>query len=194
MVTIYSIKPYFQALLRPLLKGLVWLRVTPNQVTLFAAFLSIGFGIYFTWVGRDGWWLLPFVLLFRMALNAIDGMLAKQFQMQSRLGVYLNELGDVVSDLFLFLPFMIEFPFSMGLISVLSVLSEIAGILAVAVGATRRYDGPMGKSDRACFLGIIGFFLYLGLLPDSWAVLLFTMISALLCLTVFFRIRRALYP
>jgi len=33
-----------------------------------------------------------------MALNAIDGMLAREHHMQSKLGAILNELGDVVSD------------------------------------------------------------------------------------------------
>ena len=33
-----------------------------------------------------------------MAFNAIDGMLAREFGQKSRLGAYLNELTDVVSD------------------------------------------------------------------------------------------------
>jgi CDP-diacylglycerol--glycerol-3-phosphate 3-phosphatidyltransferase len=33
-----------------------------------------------------------------MALNAIDGMLAREHDMQSPLGAMLNELGDVLSD------------------------------------------------------------------------------------------------
>ena len=40
-----------------------------------------------------------------MAFNAIDGMLAREFGQKSRLGAYLNELTDVVSDAALYLPF-----------------------------------------------------------------------------------------
>ena len=40
-----------------------------------------------------------------MALNAIDGMLAREFNQKSRLGGYLNEITDVVSDAALYLPF-----------------------------------------------------------------------------------------
>ncbi len=40
--------------------------------------------------------LLPVWMLLRMALNAVDGMLAREFGQQSRLGAYLNELSDVV--------------------------------------------------------------------------------------------------
>ena len=47
---------------------------------------------------------LPPVLLARMALNAVDGMLAREHAMQSALGAILNELGDVLSDTALYLP------------------------------------------------------------------------------------------
>lgn len=40
--------------------------------------------------------LLPLWMLLRMALNAVDGMLAREFGQQSRLGAYLNELCDVM--------------------------------------------------------------------------------------------------
>ena len=42
--------------------------------------------------------LLPAVLFLRMALNAIDGMLAREHNQKSALGAILNELGDVFSD------------------------------------------------------------------------------------------------
>lgn len=38
-----------------------------------------------------------------MGLNAIDGMLAREFGQQSRLGAYLNELSDVIADAALYL-------------------------------------------------------------------------------------------
>jgi len=46
-----------------------------------------------------------------MALNAIDGMLAREFGQKSRLGACLNELCDVVSDATLYLPFAFVAPF-----------------------------------------------------------------------------------
>lgn len=42
-------------------------------------------------------------MFLRMAPNAIDGMLAREFGQQSCLGAYLNELCDVVADSALFL-------------------------------------------------------------------------------------------
>lgn len=192
MLTIYSIKPHFQRLLNPLLNFLIRLRITPNQVTLFTLCVSMGFGTYFAWAGRASWWFMPIVLLVRMALNALDGMLARRLQMQSPLGTYLNELGDMISDLFLCLPFYIEFPGSIGCVYFLSLFSEIAGILATSIDKKRRYDGPMGKSDRAFCLGIMGFLLAFGWISDIWAIWIFGGLSFLLLLTIFFRIKNAL--
>ena len=53
----------------------------------------------------------PVWLLARMALNAIDGMLAREFHQKSVLGGYLNEIGDVVSDAALYAPFAFVAPF-----------------------------------------------------------------------------------
>lgn len=135
---------------------------------------------------------MPIVFLVRMALNAVDGMLARQFQMQSRLGTYLNEIGDMVSDLFLYFPFAIEFPWLLGAIIILSLFSEVAGVLAMAIGEKRRYDGPMGKSDRAFCLGITGFLMAFGLMNDLWGEVVFSILALLLCFTIFSRIKNAL--
>ena len=35
-------------------------------------------------------------------------------------------------------------------------MSELCGILGQVQGKTRRYDGPMGKSDRAFVFGVLG--------------------------------------
>ena len=42
----------------------------------------------------------------------------------------------------------------------LSVINEYAGILGKAVSGNRRYDGPMGKSDRAFLIGLISLILF----------------------------------
>lgn len=94
-----------------------------------------------------------------MALNAIDGMLAREFNQKSRLGGYLNEITDVVSDAALYLPFAFVAPFDgiqISSIIWLASLSELCGILGQVQGKTRRYDGPMGKSDRAFVFGVLG--------------------------------------
>ena len=106
-MTIYDLKPAFQNLLRPICRALAAAGATANQVTLAALLGSLFVGLLFAFNPDSRWaaWLIPVWLFVRMALNAIDGMLAREHHMQSRLGGILNELGDVVSDTVLYLPF-----------------------------------------------------------------------------------------
>jgi CDP-diacylglycerol--glycerol-3-phosphate 3-phosphatidyltransferase len=131
----------------------------------------------------------------RMAFNAIDGMLAREFGQKTSLGAYLNELTDVVSDCALYLPFALVAPFSLwwvGAVALLAAISEYAGVLGLRVGASRRYDGPMGKSDRAFVFGALG--LWIGLAPSlpAWAAYFMPVICATLVVTIVNRVRRGL--
>jgi CDP-diacylglycerol--glycerol-3-phosphate 3-phosphatidyltransferase len=164
MFSVYKIKPLFQQLLKPLLIVLFKMGVSANTITLSSIGLSCLAGIYF-WFHPFGYMLLvvPFVLLIRMALNALDGMMARTYHMQSRLGEMLNELGDVLSDLFLFFTFIKiagENSFLVLVFLLLSVINEFAGVMGKVISGERRYDGPMGKSDRALFAGILCLLLY----------------------------------
>jgi CDP-diacylglycerol---glycerol-3-phosphate 3-phosphatidyltransferase len=173
-MSIYQLKPRFQALLRPLVRRLHALGATANQVTVAACALSVALGFWLTLQAQQPAWfaLLPVWMFLRMAFNAIDGMLAREFGQQSRLGAFLNELTDVVADAALFLPFAYVAPFDpfwVGAVILLATLSEFAGALGPTVGASRRYDGPLGKSDRAFVFGALGLWLALaGTLP-GWA-------------------------
>jgi CDP-diacylglycerol--glycerol-3-phosphate 3-phosphatidyltransferase len=154
MISVYQLKPKFQALLQPLLLKLKKWGFTPNSLTILAFLLSLAMGLMSYYGPREiSLVLFPFVLLLRMALNALDGMMARQFQMQSKLGAALNEMGDVLSDIVLYYPLYLLF--SMDQIWIMSVLNEFAGILGHAIGGERRYDGPMGKSDRALVVGVL---------------------------------------
>jgi len=157
----YALKPHFQSILRPAVAQLAASGIRANHITIFACALSIAFGtMLLTSPDPRLFQILPLVIFIRMALNAMDGMLAREFNQATPLGMYLNELGDVVSDVFLILPFahLRGFsPFWIWNVVVMSVIAEMAGILAVMAGASRRYDGPMGKSDRALVAGAAGF-------------------------------------
>lgn len=156
MNSIYQIKPWFQKQLQPIVNLLHKLGITPNMITLLAIILSIAFAGLIMANNQLVIW-LPVVLLIRMMLNAIDGMLAKQFQLQSALGEILNELGDIISDIALFIPLgaIFHFPSWPALAFILLVtINEFSGVLAKAMTGTRRYDGPMGKSDRAFVFSI----------------------------------------
>jgi len=159
MFSVYKLKPVFQKLLQPILDALYKIGVTANQLTISAIILSclMGYGFLRYHTLYLGILIVPFGLLLRMALNALDGMMARQYDMQSQLGEILNEIGDVVSDIAIIFPFVILpgiNPVIIILFGLLAILNEFAGILSKAVGKERRYDGPMGKSDRALIIGI----------------------------------------
>ena len=97
MISIYELKPRFQALLRPIVAQLDRIGITANAVTLFAMLVSCALGILlFIFPFPRLFLLLPLWMFLRMALNAVDGMLAREFGHKSPLGAYLNELTDVI--------------------------------------------------------------------------------------------------
>ena len=197
MASIYDLKSKFQDLLRPITKGLAKIGVTANQVTLFAALLSVGAGACVAVWPKENWPLLviPGLLFGRMALNAIDGMLAREHDMKSNLGAVLNEIGDVISDSALYLPLALvpEFrPELVVAIALLAVISEMTGVVAVQIGASRRYDGPMGKSDRAFAFGLLCLLLGCGVSLEQWLDTILGGVIILLVLTIFNRSRQAL--
>ncbi len=194
--SIYQLKPRFQQLLRPVLSALTRTGITPNQVTLFAMVLSIAYGIALALMPTcAGWWLgLPAFLLARMALNAIDGMLATATGNKTPLGALLNEVCDQVSDAALYLPFALVAGISAPLavvVVVFALLAEFAGVLAQAIGAPRRFDGPMGKSDRAFAFGLIALLIGFGTAPLWWNGLL-AVVLLLSLVTLWNRLRQAL--
>ncbi|WP_434516216.1 CDP-alcohol phosphatidyltransferase family protein [Dechloromonas sp. ARDL1] len=198
MISIYQLKPRFQGLLRPLVAYLASRGITANAVTLVAMTISLATGtwLFFAGTAQPAFFLLlPLWMFLRMALNAVDGMLAREFGQKSNLGAYLNELTDVFSDAALYLPFVLIAPLgwgSVGSIIFLSAVSEMAGALGPMVGAPRQYDGPMGKSDRAFLFGALGLWLGLaGSLPE-WIFWLFPIVAAAILLNIVNRIRSGL--
>lgn len=213
MPSIYQLKPAFQNLLRPLVTRLYGYGITANMVTVSALLCSLAVAawIYVHVQSPEGsiWWylLLPVWMVLRMALNAIDGMLAREFSQQSQLGAYLNELCDVFSDSALYACFfaftLLSYPLLTAVI-MLAIISEYAGVMAPLIGAERRYDGPMGKSDRALAFSVLA--ILLACMPSLQARFtavkliyidyllngLLALISLLLILTIFNRVRQGI--
>jgi len=196
-MTLYAVKPRFQALLRPIVGRLAAAGVNANQITVTAAIGSmVCAAIVACFAAHPAIFaLIPAWLFMRMALNAADGMLAREFGQESQLGFYLNEIGDVVSDAALYAPFALVAPFGafgIGLVIILSLLTEFAGVLAAAAGTARRYDGPMGKSDRAVVFGALGLWIAIAKVLPSWIRWLIPVLVILLALTTANRIYRAI--
>ena len=185
-MSVYALKSKFQALLRPLVQRLASRGISANQVTLAAFAVSLLLGLLLCALADSPrwFWLLPLWFFLRMALNAVDGMLAREFGQQSALGGYLNEITDVAADAALYLPFAFIAPFGglqIGLLIFLAAMSEFCGVLGQVHGNGRRYDGPMGKSDRAFVFGALALWYALaGSLPGWLDAVMWLLIAALL--------------
>ncbi|WP_201616785.1 alpha/beta fold hydrolase [Psychrobacter immobilis] len=186
-MSLYQLKSQFQDQLRPISDALVEQKVTANQVTVSAILLSLGTAYVIAKPAQNQprlWLLLPSSLFVRMALNAIDGMMAREHGQASKLGAVLNEVGDIVADTALIaslaphvandnaqastvnLPNRISIhqPHIVGLI-VLSIGTELLAILSNKSLGVRANQGPLGKSDRAFVLGVLGTFMAIKVPP-----------------------------
>ncbi|RRJ91869.1 CDP-alcohol phosphatidyltransferase family protein [Paenimyroides tangerinum] len=197
MISVYKFKSKFQQLLTPILIFFHKNKITANQITIASILLSIVIGFLF-WNATCSRWLflsLPIGLLIRMAMNALDGMMARTYNQTSKLGEVLNEIGDVVSDVIIFFPLLIFQPESLYLIVVfivLSVINEFCGLLGKIVGNERRNDGPMGKSDRALILGLYGVLMFFGVSISAISNYVFGVLIILLLISSFVRLKKVL--
>ncbi|TZG00071.1 CDP-alcohol phosphatidyltransferase family protein (plasmid) [Chryseobacterium panacisoli] len=197
MISVYKLKPKFQQLLTPVLLFFHRNKITANQITISSILLSILIGILFWNADISKWFFLslPIGLLLRMALNALDGMMARKFNQTSKLGEVLNEVGDIVSDVIIFFPLLKFQPESLYLIVafiVLSIINEFAGLMGKIVGKERLYDGPMGKSDRALILGLYGLLMLFGVNISGISLYIFGVIIALLLISTYTRLKKSL--
>lgn len=197
MATIYQLKPAFQGMLRPVVRAIAAAGGTANQITILATAGSVIVGGLVMMYPASHW---PLVLVgpwlfVRMALNAIDGMLAREHGQKSALGGILNELTDVVSDAVLYLPFAFVPGFQAApviVVVLLAVLTEMTGVVCAQIGASRRYDGPFGKSDRAVAFGAMGLLIGLGVDAGRWVTWALVAMIVLSAATVINRARRGL--
>ena len=195
MPTLYDIKPRFQALLRPLVARLAAAGVTANQITVGAMILSLAGGALCLLApgSRPVLGVIAALLAIRMGLNAIDGMLAREHGQKTRAGLIYNEVGDIVSDAGLYLPLSIALAplgVSMWVVVVFAFaafLTEFAGVLGPHLGAPRRYDGPVGKSDRAIGIAIVLALLALGVPGGVWVSAVILVMTVLALWTAFRR-------
>lgn len=197
MISIYKLKPKFQQLLTPILTFLHRCGITANQITISSIVLSLIIGVAFWFADRFHYLflVLPIGLFVRMALNALDGMMARKYNQQSKKGEVLNELGDIVSDLFIYFPLLKYEKENIYLIVIficLSIINEFAGLLGKIVSEERRYDGPMGKSDRAFIIGLYGLLSYFIINVSQFSFYVFLLIIALLIISTFIRVHKSL--
>jgi CDP-diacylglycerol--glycerol-3-phosphate 3-phosphatidyltransferase len=194
LATIYDLKPQFQVLLRPVAAALAARGLKANDVTLGALLLSAAQGAWIALDPGSRWPLLvlPLTLFLRMAMNAIDGLMAKEHGQATPSGAVLNEVSDVIADAVLYLPFALIAGLNaplVVLVVVAGVVAEMTGALGPMVGAKRNYAGPLGKSDRALAFGLLAVLAGIGIAPGLWSTLYLAAMLLLSALTILNRAR-----
>lgn len=198
-MTLYSIKPWFVRRLRRVEDLLVTRRVSPDTLTAAAVVVSVAAGSAIAAGGlfhRPTLWLLvPPLVLLRLALNALDGSVARRTRRVRPFGAALNEIGDRVGDAAMIgaTGFAARPALAAGAVAS-SFLASSMGVLALALTGRRDSGGPMGKADRAALVAASA---AIGALAGSalpftvvlWTVLAGGLITAVVRLA---RIRRAL--
>lgn len=172
-MSLYQLKSQFQNQLRPISDTLVKHHCTANQVTISAVVLSMGTAyVIATRAGEKPrlWLSLPISLFMRMALNAIDGMMAREHGQASTAGAVLNEAGDLIADTAFFMSLLphlnqtaisdahnpVSYQQHIASLSLLSISTELLAIGSNISFQERANQGPLGKSDRALLLGLLG--------------------------------------
>ena len=194
-ISIYKLKTKFQNLLMPICEKLVKLKITPNQITVTTVLLNIIFaGIIYKFSNFTYLFLIVLIFLFlRMALNALDGMIANKFNQKTKIGIFYNEAGDVVSDTVFFYVFLrvIRVNEMYNLLFIfLSALSEYIGVVAVRVDNKRHYEGPMGKSDRASLISLLAIIYFF--IGNQYFDYILILAIILLIFTIYNRIKSSL--
>jgi CDP-diacylglycerol--glycerol-3-phosphate 3-phosphatidyltransferase len=194
-MTLYAVKPRFQQALRPALQFVVRRSVSANALTRAAVVVSAVGGAALAFSGDEPRLLLvavPIVAV-RLALNALDGMLARLTDSASPTGELLNEIGDRLGDLLLLGGLVLAGHADLRLgAAVLGMvaLPAMVGITARAAGGERRYDGPLSKPDRMVGLAAAALFAQL-IAPTTAVTLYLAALAAGVPITALVRYRRA---
>lgn len=163
---IYRWKARFQTFVR----GMAGDWMTPDMALAGGALVTLVAGacLYGGLVLPEGRWLLllvPPALLLRMALNALDGLLARERGQASALGEVLNEGADVVGDTLAYgvLYFVPDGPrLTVAVFLLCTWAAEFFGVLGKGLtGGVRRYEAALGgKPDRAFWMALLSLALW----------------------------------
>src|SRR5215470_15894609 len=196
MLDLPDTKPVLERLLRPAARGLQRRGVRPNWLTLgslAASTLAGGLALTFPTANWPPLAILT-AMLTRLALNHLDGLLAREHGMKTLLGGLLNEIATPAEDMALYLPLAARPGMPAALIVgavMLGVLVEITGLSPLTIGRTRRFDGPMTKVIRGLCFGALVLAAALGLAPGSSTPAALAMILGLLAVTACNRLGRS---
>jgi archaetidylinositol phosphate synthase len=169
------VKVYFD----PLVAVAIRCRLTPNFFTIAALLASAAAGILF-WRNLELWGIIAVAT--NAFCDAMDGAVAREMQIQSKRGDFLDHAVDRYADIFiicgLFAGGMVPWP--IGVFALTGVLmSSYLGTQAQAVGVGRYYGGVLGRADRLVMILVVGIIdilvpmTFSGLTWIGWMLVLF---------------------
>lgn len=176
--------------------------MTANQATVFGicfvVLTSIGF--YLGLTSNSYRWVLllvPLFLIMRMAMNALDGMLAREYGTGSVAGEIFNEALDIVGDTICYgsLFFVPDAPHvELTLFIILAWMAEYVGVLGKGFpGGVRRHETFLGgKPDRAVWMGALALLLYFLPRMQSYIGAYLLIVSCFVFLTSVVRVRKTI--
>lgn len=159
MSGLYSVKPWFVRRLHRIEDALVERRVSPDSLTIAAVGVSAAAGALLAAGGALSepllWLLVPPLGLVRLALNALDGAVARRSGGGSPFGEVMNEMGDRLADVALIAPlaFVISPALALSALAC-ALLASAAGVAGRTVAGVRLAGGPMGKADRVAVVAL----------------------------------------
>lgn len=176
--------------------------MTANQATLFGIiFIALTALGYYVGLSYDSYrWILlfvPFFLLMRMAMNALDGMLAREYKTATVGGEILNEALDIIGDTVCYgiLYFIPNSPVrSLTLFLILTWAAEFFGVLGKGMpGGVRRHETlGGGKPDRAVWMGLFAIAVFFKPQFIYYLPSYLLSVSILIALTCFIRVKKIL--
>lgn len=153
--SLYSLKPRFVAALDVITHRLAVRGTTPNAVTAAGIPVALlgAFAVVLGTVNSWAWLTVPVCALALMALNAIDGSLARSTGQTTTRGAVLNEMIDRLGDLILVGSLAVVAPRAMVAIALIFVLTaEVVALVGWGALGERALVGVMGKPDRALMI------------------------------------------
>lgn len=159
MQGLYSLKPWYTRRLGAVVDAAVTRGLSPD---LFTAVGVVGAALAGVALALGWWWLALPLLALRLAGANLDGAVARARGASRPWGFVLNEIGDRLGDLLMWvgLAWWAAQHSMTALVWVLvataaATLPTFASLSAAGAGATRRNGGPLGKTER-CLLAVVG--------------------------------------
>ena len=178
-MTLDQLRPHLGFILGPLTRASIRVGLTPNSFSVMAFLASVAAGVAF-FLGEVA---AAVVLVAVNALfDALDGTMAREMQLASPRGDFLDHVLDRYADIFIITGIFAggAAPWYIGVFGLTGVLmSSYLGTQAQAVGVGRYYGGTLGRADRLLLIMVAGLLTlalpagYAGISFLGWLLLVF---------------------